>query len=123
MKDPEFQEAYHQAKVEISAVDAVMRGIEEARVRRGSTKSDLAKLAGLPDTSVRRLLSQPNSNPGLATAAALAYPLGLEIALVSKRRPKKFQPNQSFGELHGGYLAILRGEALRYSRPISRTFL
>lgn len=86
MKNPEYAEGFRQARAEIAAVDAVMQGIEKERVRQGLTKAELAKKAGLPSVSVRRLFTKRNPNPGLATAAALAVPLGLQITL--SRKPK-----------------------------------
>lgn len=86
MKDPDYADEFRKSRAEISAVDAVMQGIEKERILQGLTKSELAKKAGLPGVSVRRLFTQQNPNPGIATAAALAAPLGLQITL--SRKPK-----------------------------------
>lgn len=90
MKSPKFAREYRRAKVEISTMDALVRQIERERTRAKLTKADLARRAGLPEESIRKLLTAPGANPTLATLGRLVAPLGLRVTLV-KARPQRTQ--------------------------------
>ena len=85
MGSPEFAEEYRRAKVEISTMDELVRKIERERTRAKLTKADLARIAGLPEESIRKLLTAPGANPTVATLERLAAALGLRLALVKRR--------------------------------------
>lgn len=85
MTSPEFAEEYRRAKAEISAKDALVRQLERERSRAKLSKADLARRAGLPEESIRKLLTSPTANPTVTTLNRLASPLGLKLALVKRR--------------------------------------
>jgi DNA-binding phage protein len=106
MKSPGFAGEYQRAKMEIETVDALVRQLEDRRARAKLSKAELARSAGLPEESVRKLLTAPGANPTIATLERLAAPLGLQVALV-KRRPAQ--------------RTTLRGRRERNSFPKART--
>ena len=79
MADPEFRDAYLEARSRIDAIDAVIRAFEARRTQLGLSKAELARRAGMKPESVRRLLSAERPNPRLSTLVALATPLGLDL--------------------------------------------
>ncbi len=105
MQSPEFAEEYQRAKVEIATMDTLVRQIERERSRAKLTKADLARRAGIPEESLRKLLTSPGANPTVATLERLAAPLGLQLALV--KGP--------------GHRTTLRGRRPRNSSPKRRT--
>ena len=106
MKSPEFAEEYGRAKVEIATMDALVRRIERERTRAKLTKADLARLAGMPEESIRKLLTSPGANPTVTTLERLASPLGLQLVLV--KRP-------------AAHSTTLRGRRAKNSSPSRRT--
>ena len=106
MQSPEFAEAYLRAKAEISAKDALVRQIEHERARVKMTKADLARRAGMPEVSIRKLLTSPTANPTVTTLNRLASPLGLQLAFVKPRTAQG---------------TTLRGRRARNSSPSRRT--
>ena len=84
MQNPEFASAYKEARVEIDAIDRLMRRIDVARTRAGLSKADLARRASAPQESVRRLLTAKKSNPTLQTVVRLAQAVGLRVELVAE---------------------------------------
>jgi DNA-binding phage protein len=60
-------------------VESLMRSLELARATAGISKADLARRSGLPPETVRRLLTEPKSNPTLDTVLTLLRPLGLGL--------------------------------------------
>lgn len=79
LADPAFRALYEQKRGEIDVIDAVLARIEERREELGLSKADLARLAGAPPESIRRLLAAKGTNPTLFTVAKLASVLGLEL--------------------------------------------
>ncbi len=83
MRDPEFAFAYKEARSEIDAIDRLMRRIDIARASARLSKADLARRAGAPQESVRRLLTAKKRNPTLQTVVRLAQAVGLRVDLVA----------------------------------------
>lgn len=67
----------------------LLRSLDDARVDRGLSKADLARLSGLPAETVRKLLTK-GSNAKLKTVLTMARHLGLELQLV----PSEVTTNQ-----------------------------
>lgn len=82
LTDPEFREAYEEARTDIAQVDAVMRTLNHLRESVGMTKADLARQIGKDPAAVRRLLTASGPNPEISTVAAMARALGAEIRVV-----------------------------------------
>lgn len=82
MKSKTFADAHAQATAEISATDAIVRKIDEARDRAQITKAVLARRAGMSPEAVRRLLTAQDVNPTLDTISRLATELGMKLTLV-----------------------------------------
>ncbi|MGQ0463711.1 MAG: helix-turn-helix domain-containing protein [Sporichthyaceae bacterium] len=78
---PDFERDYLLASLRVATVDDVVRTLDEARIARGMTKAALARAAGVPPESVRRLLTAPSTNPQLSLVAQLAAVLGLRVQL------------------------------------------
>ncbi|HEY3354564.1 MAG TPA: helix-turn-helix transcriptional regulator [Polyangia bacterium] len=83
-KSPEFAAAHRQARAEIHQTDALMRQLDEARERAHMTKAELARRAGMPEETVRRLFTAEGVNPELSTINRLAAELGLTLILKPK---------------------------------------
>ncbi|HEY6912670.1 MAG TPA: helix-turn-helix transcriptional regulator [Myxococcales bacterium] len=81
MRDTEYAAAYRKARAEIDAVDRLMRQLDDARAQARLSKADLARQAGTPPESVRRLLTARRSNPTLGTVIRLAGAVGLRVEL------------------------------------------
>jgi transcriptional regulator with XRE-family HTH domain len=63
------------------AVAKILDDLDSARAAAGLTKGALATAAGLPEASVRKLLTSRTANPAFKTLFRLATPLGLELTL------------------------------------------
>lgn len=81
LEDPEFARAYAAESARISAIDAVVNQLDDAREASNLTKAQLARAIGSDPSVVRRLLSAQTVNPTLATVAELAAALGLKVTL------------------------------------------
>lgn len=81
LRRPIFERDYLLASLRVATVDEVVRALDEARIARGMTKAALARAAGVPPESVRRLLTAPSANPQLGLVAQLAAILGLRVQL------------------------------------------
>ena len=79
LADPEYREAYDQARERISQIDAVIRALDNRRVELNLSKADLARRAGVKPEAIRRLFSAERPNPTLSTLVALAGALDLQI--------------------------------------------
>ncbi|MCA1835336.1 MAG: helix-turn-helix domain-containing protein [Actinobacteria bacterium] len=84
-KDPEYERAYREASASIRAVDALVRSIDERREAWGLSKAELARRAGLPPETVRRLFTMRSPNPTATTIAALANALDLNLVTEPRR--------------------------------------
>jgi len=80
-KSREFAEEYKRARAEIDQTDAIMRKLDEVRAREKMTKAELARRAGMPEETVRRLFTADGVNPELNTVSRLAAELGLTLTL------------------------------------------
>lgn len=85
LRDPEYREAYEEARDRIDQVDSVIRALDERREELQLTKAELARRAGVKPEAIRRLLSAERPNPTLSTLVALAGALDLEIRPVARR--------------------------------------
>ncbi len=79
MDDPEYRDAYRQARERIDQIDAVIRALDERRTELDLTKAELARRAGVKPEAIRRLFSSERPNPTLSTLVALAGALDLEF--------------------------------------------
>lgn len=69
------------AEAELAALRAqarIARIVSERRIDRGLTQQELASLSGIPQSEISKI-ENARANPTVATLAALARPLGLEI--------------------------------------------
>jgi DNA-binding phage protein len=80
---PEYREALEAARARISAVDSVVRALDERRKALGLSKAELARQAGMRPEVVRRLLGAGPANPTLTTVISLASALSLDITITS----------------------------------------
>jgi DNA-binding phage protein len=86
MGDPEFADAYAEARARIDAIDQVVRRLDAAREELGISKAELARRIGVRPESVRRLFSAPSPNPTLDTVVAVARALELTVRLEPEHR-------------------------------------
>ncbi|HEY9565752.1 MAG TPA: helix-turn-helix domain-containing protein [Nocardioides sp.] len=84
--EPEYRDAYDEARRRIAQVDELVRALDGRRVELGLSKAELARRADLAPEAVRRLFSIESPNPTASTLAALAD--ALELDLVPTPRPK-----------------------------------
>src|SRR3546814_7802458 len=78
LADPEYRDAYDEARRRIAQVDELVRALDGRRVELGLSKAELARRADLAPEAVRRLFSIESPNPTASTLAALADALELE---------------------------------------------
>ncbi len=81
LQDDEFRREYENAQKQIAQVDAVLRSLDRLRTQTGISKAELARRIGKQPAALRRLFSS-ESNPELATIAAMAIALDSEIKIV-----------------------------------------
>ena len=79
-EDPEYRRAYVAARRRIDQIDSLIRALDERRCSLELSKSELARRANLRPEVIRRLFSAQRPNPTLATVAALAEALDMELA-------------------------------------------
>src|SRR5215472_9391917 len=77
----EYREALEAARARTTAVDNVMRALDERRRDLGLSKAALARQAGMRPEVVRRLLGAGPANPTLATVISLANALSLDLTI------------------------------------------
>lgn len=82
-KDPTFPEDYARELRRIQTYDRIVNTIEQQRIKLGLTKKRLAEDAGIPYSSVRRLLTSDGRqvNPTVGTLTDLAATLNLRLVL------------------------------------------
>ena len=81
LSDPDFREAYNQARREIDQIDAIMHRLEELRIEAGVSKAELARRIGRNSASVRRWLTAQGS-PELRNVVAMLDALGAKLQVV-----------------------------------------
>lgn len=79
LKDPNYRQAYEEARERIDQIDSVIRTFDARREELHLTKAELARRAGVKPEAIRRLFSAEKPNPTLTTLVALAGALDLEI--------------------------------------------
>jgi ribosome-binding protein aMBF1 (putative translation factor) len=85
MKKPSFAKGYKKARAEIDAVDKLVRALDDARVKTGMSKAELARLISAKPEIVRRLFTS-KTNPTLETFTKIAAALGYRLELVRGRQ-------------------------------------
>ncbi len=85
MKKPSFVKGYKKARAEIGAVDRLVRALDEARIKTGMSKAELARLITAKPEIVRRLFTA-KANPTLETVTKIAAALGYRLELVQGRK-------------------------------------
>lgn len=85
LEDPEYRQAYEEARERIEQIDSVIRTFDSRREELHLTKADLARRAGVKPEAIRRLFSAEKPNPTLTTLVALAAALDLEIRPTPRR--------------------------------------
>ena len=86
LRDPAFRVEYEKARAEITATDAIIRALEDARARSGLSKAELARRMDAKPEIVRRLLTDEGGNPTIATVLKVATTLGYHLELVPNDR-------------------------------------
>jgi DNA-binding phage protein len=86
LRDPAFRVDYEKARAEITATDAVIRALEDARARSGLSKAELARRVEVKPEIIRRLLTDEGGNPTIATVLKVATTLGYHLELVPNDR-------------------------------------
>ena len=81
LRDPEYAREFAAESARISALDALVNALEQARAAEGLTKADLARATGITGSAVRRLLTAANPNPTLGTVVEIAAALGLKLTV------------------------------------------
>ena len=72
LEDPEYRQAYEEARERIEQIDSVIRVFDARREELQLTKAELARRAGVKPEAIRRLFSAEKPNPTLTTLVALA---------------------------------------------------
>jgi DNA-binding XRE family transcriptional regulator len=85
LEDPEYRQAYTEARERIDQIDSVIRTLDARREELDLTKAELARRAGVKPEAIRRLFSAEKPNPTLTTLVALAGALDLEILPTPRR--------------------------------------
>jgi len=85
LQDPEYRQAYEEARERIDQIDSVIRALDARREELDLTKAELARRAGVKPEAIRRLFSAEKPNPTLTTLVALASALDLEIQPTPRR--------------------------------------
>ena len=85
LEDPEYRQAYEEARERIEQIDSVIRAFDARREELHLTKAELARRAGVKPEAIRRLFSAEKPNPTLTTLVALAGALELEIRPTPRR--------------------------------------
>ncbi|HEX5365406.1 MAG TPA: helix-turn-helix transcriptional regulator [Acidimicrobiales bacterium] len=85
LEDPEYRQAYEEARERIEQIDSVIRAFDARREELHLTKAELARRAGVKPEAIRRLFSAEKPNPTLTTLVALAGALDLEIRPTPRR--------------------------------------
>ncbi len=75
-----------EAAATVGAIDELVRSMDARREALGLSKAELARRAGLPPETVRRLFTMRSPNPTATTLMALAR--ALELDLVAEPRTK-----------------------------------
>jgi ribosome-binding protein aMBF1 (putative translation factor) len=85
-RDSAFRKEHAHAAWRVRQVDQLVRALDEAREKRGMTKAELARQAGISPEVVRRLFTANGANPTAATLIALADVLDFEVIARPARR-------------------------------------
>jgi len=88
MQEEAFAGAYTEARSTIDSIDALIQSLDRARALEGISKADLAREIESRPEIVRRLFTERDVNPTLATVLKLVDALGFHLELVPNK-PKK----------------------------------
>src|SRR3546814_21148690 len=72
LADPEYRDAYDEARRRIAQVDELVRALDGRRVELGLSTAELARRADLAPAAVRRLFSIESPNPPASQPAEQA---------------------------------------------------
>jgi DNA-binding phage protein len=89
MKQPSFAKSYQAARKRITAVDGLVRALDQIREESGISKAELARAIDAKPEILRRLFTKEGANPTLQTVIDIATALGLELRLVPIRKTAK----------------------------------
>jgi ribosome-binding protein aMBF1 (putative translation factor) len=77
----EYRQALDVARARITAVDSVVRALDERRKDLGLSKAELARQAGMRPEVVRRILGAGPANPTLSTVISLASAMSMDVTI------------------------------------------
>src|SRR3546814_13016169 len=84
LADPEYRDAYDEARRRIAQVDELVSALDGRRVELGLSKAELARRADLAPEALRRLFSIESPNPTASTPPALADAHYLDLLLTPR---------------------------------------
>lgn len=90
-RDPAAAREFAAEAARIATIDAIVNGLDAARIEAHMSKAALARAIGAEPSTVRRLLSARNVNPTLATAAEAAAALGYKLILTPLNEDERKQ--------------------------------
>jgi DNA-binding phage protein len=79
LSSPDERVQHQLAVTALAARNALLEALESARFEQGLTKADLAAMAGLDASSVRRLLTSKTANPTTENAFRLMAAMGIQL--------------------------------------------
>ena len=79
LSSPDERVQHQLAVTALVARNALLEALESARSEQGLTKADLAAMAGLDASSVRRLLTSKTANPTTENAFRLMAAMGIQL--------------------------------------------
>lgn len=85
LKDPEFKRLFEEERQKLRLAYQV----RNARIRKGLTQRELAKLAGVTQQMISRIENATAPNLYLGTVMKVARALGFDIGLISSEETKR----------------------------------
>jgi len=79
LSSPDERVEHQRSVTALVARNALIEALESARSEQGLTKADLAAMAGLDASSVRRLLTSKTANPTTENAFRLMAAMGIQL--------------------------------------------
>lgn len=89
----EYRQALGGGRERITAVDSVVRALDERRKELGLSKAELARQAGMRPEVVRRILGNGEVDPTLSTVISLASAMSMQVT-VDVRHPDRKRSGQ-----------------------------
>ena len=88
LQDPTFKAEYERQLRRVTAIDAIINGLDELRIARGINKAELARAIDKNPAAVRRLLTA-KGNPELGTVVAMADVLDADVVIVPRKKLRR----------------------------------